>query len=311
MRRNDVCDNVGLVGLGNMGGAIADRLLARGVRLHVCDLDPSAVDRVASAGAIGHQSVGALAKQVSILMACLPTVPAAASIAAEMRADAAVTCYVEMSTIGPQAAQDEAHKLDRNGIGFVDAPVSGGAEAARQGMLSIMVASGDAELNDVLPILKCLSDKIFRVDSVPGKGQAMKLVNNFLAAANMATSFEALALGVKFGLEPAMMANILRQSSGNNTGLIERRINPILARRFDSGPKLALLQKDVALAVDCAREYGIAIDSLPALAGTAELWAQSGREDMAGEDVCTLIRLVERALDVEVSAKTAVSSAED
>jgi 3-hydroxyisobutyrate dehydrogenase len=297
----------GFIGLGNMGGAIAARLLGQGVALHVHDPSPDAAARAFALGATVHPSPRAVGDHADVVFGCLPTVAIANQALHGPDGAAkgsALKVYVEMSTVGPDAAALQASSLARVTIGFVDAAVSGGAAAALSGTLAIMISAPEAQVASVRPLLSKISDRIFVVGERPGQGQTMKLINNLLAAANMANSFEALALGVKLGLEPESMVEVINAGSGKNTGLVDRRVNAILTRGFDSGPKIALLGKDIELALEQARRLAIEPRDLPALFGMASVWAAAMSEGMAGDDVSALMLVIEKRLNVIVEASS-------
>lgn len=286
----------GFIGLGNMGGAIAERLLRQGVELHIFDVNAAAVGRAAAIGAIVHESPCAVADAAETMFGCLPTVAVARDVLFGKDGvieGKAVRRYLEMSTVGPKAAAAHATATAEYGITLIDAAVSGGAAAALDGTLAIILAGDPAELAAADPLLAAISAKRFMIGDRAGQAQAMKLVNNLLAAANMATSFEALTLGVGMGLDPAAMVEVINAGSGRNTGLVERRVTAILSRRFDSGPKIALLAKDIELAFEHATEIGFPLEAAPALSGMAELWRRAVAGGMAGDDVSALIRVVE------------------
>lgn len=286
----------GFIGLGNMGGAIAERLLRQGVELHIFDVNAAAAGRAAAIGAIAHRSPRAVADAAETLFGCLPTVAIARDVL--LGADGvvqgkAVKRYLEMSTVGPNAAAAHGAATAEHGITLIDAAVSGGAAAALAGTLAIILAGDPAELAAANPLLAAISEKRFVIGDRAGQAQAMKLVNNLLAAANMATSFEALTLGVGMGLDPAAMVEVINAGSGRNTGLVDRRVAAILSRRFDSGPKIALLAKDIELAFEHATEIGFPMEAAPALSGMAELWRRAMAGGMADDDVSALVRVVE------------------
>lgn len=286
-----------------MGGAIAERLLREGVILTVYDRDPTCLARAGSAGAVVAGSAREVALVSETVFTCLPTVAIASDVALrEIAGAAGVRFHVELSTIGPAAATELDRELAKTGIGYIDAAVSGGAAAALTGDISLMVSGADAAVDAVAPLLDCISRRIFRIGARPGQAQAMKLVNNLLAAANMATSFEALAIGTSFGIAPETIVDVVNASSGKSTGLVDRRVAAILSRRFDSGPKIALLAKDIELAFDQAEQCGFPLTAAPSLTGMAELWRRAMAQGMAGDDVSALIRVVERAAGLEVAA---------
>ena len=303
---------VGFIGLGNMGGAIAERLArSSAVELHVFDRNASAAERLERLGAITHPSARAVAEAARFVITCLPTVEATRStlfdadgVMGGPAGARAVQHCVEMSTIGPTVMREIAQRLADWQIGMLDAPVSGGAAGALNGTLAIMIAGTLAVRDAVAPVLAAISPKVFTISDVPGDAQTMKLVNNLLAAANMATSFEALALGVKLGLAPEKIVEVINASSGRNTGMDERKTGSILARRFAGLGKISLLEKDIGLAFKVAVEAGFPLDAIPAFGGMAQLWQRAVAQGMASEDVSALIKVVERAADVEVRGRS-------
>lgn len=297
---------IGLVGLGNMGGAIAERLLACGAVLHIHDPSPTASAVAAEAGAIAHASPRAVADHATIVAGCVPTVSVARSIAIGdegLIAGRSITTYLEFSTVGPDAAEEMADLFGAGGIGYVDAAVSGGRGPALRGELSVMLAGAPASRAVVLPVIEAIAANIFVIGDVAGQAQTMKLINNILCAANIATSFEALTMGTRFGLDPATMIEVIQASSGRSTGLNEPRASAILSRRFDSGPRIGVLQKDIGLALDLARARGFPLHATPALLGVAELWNRAAATGMGGADIAELITLVEEAAGQGVRAK--------
>jgi 3-hydroxyisobutyrate dehydrogenase-like beta-hydroxyacid dehydrogenase len=153
-----------------------------------------------------------------------------------------------------------------------------------------------------------ISSRIFVIGDAPGAAQKMKLVNNLLAAANMATSFEALALGVKLGLPASTIIDVVRASSGQNTGMDAKKVDAILSGRFAGLGAISLLEKDIALAFEAAREAGFPLSELRAFDGMAKLWRAACDQGLAAEDVSALIKVIERAADVEVRHENVVQA---
>ena len=302
---------VGFIGLGNMGGAIAERLARSGVvELHVFDRNVAAAERQVRLGAVAQPSARAVGAAAQFVFTCLPTVEATRfalfdddGVMGGAPGTRAAQFCIEMSTIGPTAMRDIAQRLSDQRVGVLDAPVSGGAAGALNGTLAIMISGAAAVRDAVEPVLAAISPKVFTVSDAPGDAQTMKLVNNLLAAANMATSFEALALGVKLGLVPEKIVEVVNASSGRNTGMDDRKTGAILARRFEGLGKISLLEKDIGLAFQVADEAGFPLDAIPAFVGMAQLWQRAVAQGMASEDVSALIKVVERAADVEVRGR--------
>ena len=301
---NAELEKVGFIGLGNMGGAIAERLARSGaVALQVIDRKPAAAQGLVALGAVAHVCARAVADVASIVFTCLPTLEAseAAMFGAEgLLGGSMMRCCVEMSTIGPAGMAAIARRFALAGIDVLDAPVSGGAAGALKGTLAIMIAAPAAVRERVAPVLAAISPKVFTISDLPGDAQNMKLVNNLLAAANMASSFEALALGVKLGLAPEKIVEVVNAGSGRNTGMDDRKTGAILARRFEGLGKISLLEKDIRLAFEVAVAAGFPVEAMPSFGGMARLWQRAVEQGMSGEDVSALVKVVERDVDVEV-----------
>ena len=196
--------DVGFLGLGQMGAAIAERLEGGDARLHVFDPNPVAVAPFVLRGAVDAGSAAAVARAAPIVFACLPTAAVSEQVAAEVAASRTLRIYVEMSTIGSAAMARIAQSLAVRGITLVDCPISGGPKGARAGTLSVIAAGPRAALDEIRPLLARIGRNVFEVGERPGQAQLMKLVNNLISAANMAAAFEALVLGAKGGLDPGL-----------------------------------------------------------------------------------------------------------
>jgi 3-hydroxyisobutyrate dehydrogenase len=250
--------SVGYIGLGNMGRVLAGQLLKRQALL-VHDRDPRAVQLLADQGAMPCPSPSALAARCRTIILCLPT-------SAEVRdvvlgedgiaaAAARGTIIVDQTTGDPAAIRALSPELERRGIEIVDAPVSGGIEAARAGTIAIIVGGTAAQFQRVEPTLKGISPNVFHAGAL-GSGYVVKLANNLLFAATRLLTLEVLALAAKNGVDPAKTAEILRAGSARSL-FLERVVPNILAGQLASGFTFRLLHKDVSLATKLAHESGI------------------------------------------------------
>lgn len=287
---------IGFIGLGNMGGAIAEALLDLKAPLHVCDIDPAKLAAFERLGAVSCTSPRDLANCVETVITCLPTIGASASIregALGLREGIRIRNVIEMSTVGRKAVVEQAARLAEKGIRTLDAPVSGGSAAVGNGSLLILAGGALDHFRSVRHILERISPRILHVGESVGDGQAMKIVNNLLAAANMAASFEALLVGVKLGLRPSAMVEAISQGSGANTGFADRKIRAIVSRRFDYGPRLAIMRKDVEIAFQEATDAGFPVSRLRALGGMAALWQAAEERGLGEQDITRLATLLE------------------
>lgn len=261
---------VGFVGLGNMGRALCENLVAVGHP--VVAFDVAGPDRVPP-GAAAAASVADLAARVDVVVCSLPDGTVCESVAREIVAapDRRATHVVDTSTMGVPAAQTIDAALREAGVAFVDAAVSGGVAGARARTLAVMHAGSDADVAHVQPVLAGLSDQLRRVGDRPGLAQAVKLANNFLSATALAATSEAVAFGVSVGVDLATMIDVLDASSGSNTATRDKFPNHVVTGAYASGFSNALMDKDVRLYLAAVLQAGT-----PATIGsvTAGIWSR-------------------------------------
>ena len=271
---------LGLIGLGEMGGRMAPRLVAAGYRLAVYDA-AGTVER-APDGAEVCDSVGAVARRAALVLLSLPDGAVVASVVGEIAATdgALCTCVADHSTIGSAAAQAAHGVLANVGIAYLDAPVSGGARGAANGGLAMMVG-GDATLFERYDeALSVIAKNRFHVGTAPGQGQVMKMLNNMLSGAAMTATAEAVVFGEAHGLDPATMIAVLNVSSGQNTATRDKWPDRILTGSYDAGFTVDLLSKDVDLFLAEVAEAGTGSSVASAIGTTL----RAMKADMPGED---------------------------
>jgi len=296
-------ETLGFIGLGNMGAPIAQALLEAGAALCVCDVDAGKVARFEALGAVSCSSPRDVAEQVETVITCLPSVAISAAVRQGQHGLAGgsrLRNVIEMSTVGTVDVRRQAEHLEASGVRTLDAPVSGGSTAVLAGTLLIMVGGDPAHFAGLRGILEMISPRILHVGPNVGDGQAMKIVNNLLAASNMAASFEALLLGVKLGLRPSAMIEAIGQGSGANTGFSKPKIEAISSRRFDYGPRLSIMQKDIEIAFGQAEDAGFPTSRLRTLQGMASFWSDAVQEGLGDQDITMLISLLENETGVTV-----------
>ncbi|KMO35366.1 oxidoreductase [Methylobacterium variabile] len=291
---------LGFVGVGRMGGPMAQRLLDAGYQLCVYDTQPAATAALAARGVRIAASPGEVASTAEIVLMSLPTpdiVKAAALGENGIAHGNRVRTLIDLSTTGPGIAGLVARGLDERAVTWVDAPVSGGIAGAKGGTLALMV-SCPREVFDatVEPILKTFG-KVFYTGDKPGLAQTAKLVNNLLAAAALVISSEGMAMGVKAGLDPKVLLDIINVSSGRNSATQDKFPRSVLPGSFDFGFATALSYKDVRLCLDEAEAMGV-----PMIMGAVvrQILALTQAKYGPDSDFTSIARLSEEWAGVEI-----------
>ncbi|UUZ77192.1 NAD(P)-dependent oxidoreductase [Polaromonas sp. P1(28)-13] len=230
---------VGYIGVGNIGGPMALRMLDKGIDLTVCDRRHEALAPFVERGAGVAGSPKELADVCEIILSSMPSIDASQQVALGEQGvihGSAVKVHVETSTIGSVVSQKITAGLRERGIGFVDAPVSGGPEGARAGTLAIMASGLEEDYERVRPVLETLAASLFYFGPKPGTSQLAKLLNNHISAAGRLAVLEALAMGIKAGLDPKILNDVFMAGSARNS-TTEKVPRAILSGRFRSnGP---------------------------------------------------------------------------
>jgi 3-hydroxyisobutyrate dehydrogenase len=254
--------NIGFIGLGMMGSPMAHLLALGGHTLRVMDLNPAATSRFVAE----HEGACAAAalqdfSDAQVLITMLPDSNAVESVVLGKEGgqglDAILrpgSVIIDMSSSEPVRSRQLAERLAARGFRYLDAPVSGGVKRAVAGTLAIMVG-GDAEVLEAMePVLNLLG-KCTHVGAA-GAGHAMKALNNYVSAAGLVATVEALHAGQAFGLDPRVMVSVLNASTGKNN-TTENKVNQfMLSGAYNSGFSLALMAKDLGIAVDLGKSLG-------------------------------------------------------
>jgi 3-hydroxyisobutyrate dehydrogenase-like beta-hydroxyacid dehydrogenase len=290
---------VGFIGLGNMGQPMALNLARHGFPLVVHDIDAAKVEPLRARGATVVESPAGVAAAADRTISMVETTAQAESVIAGERGivHAAKPGHVviSMSTIDPLAARRLADTLAAHGIAMLDAPVSGGTERAKTGELSIIAGGNAATFEACRDLFKAMGTKIFHVGGL-GQGLAMKLVNNMLVQVNMVAVAEALVLGVKAGLDPKTIYEVVRVSTGTSSAF-ERGAARMLARDFSPAGTVDISFKDQELETAFAKQLGAPL----LLANVSQQVYQMARAAGLGkQDGTAIIQVLERLAGVKV-----------
>jgi len=299
---------IGFIGLGNIGLPMARRLVDAGHRVIAFDLDDARVAQLVDAGAVAGGSPADVGARVDTVLTSLPS-PAALDVVAlgpdGVAAGGRARLLVDLSTVGPATSERVGAALAERGVALVDAPVSGGVSGAAAGRLAVMVAGAPADRAVAEPLLAHLG-RVFAVGDRPGMGQVMKLANNYLSATALAATSEAMVYGVKAGLDPAVMVEVVNAGSGRNSATEDKFPRSVLTGRFDFGFATGLMCKDLNLFAQDAERLEV-----PLWIGGAvrQLWQLTGAGPGADEDFTTVVRTIEDWAGVEVRAAASAERA--
>lgn len=284
---------LGFIGVGVMGRPMATHLVKQGHTVVVYDTDPAAVAALVQAGARAADSVRQLCDQARVVFTSLPT-PAVFSqvMTGEggVASGQAVKIAVDLSTVGPRATKAAAAALRQRGIELVDAPVSGGAAGAQKATLAVMAAGAPAAVEEVLALLRVFG-KPTVVGEEAGQAQLLKLLNNMLSATAFAVTAEAFVAGVKGGLDPKVMLDVINISSGASAASQQKFMRQVLPRSFDFGFPISSVCKDIGLAIEECEALGV-----PMWVGSQarQVWNFALKQDGARRDMTELVQYIEQ-----------------
>lgn len=291
---------VGIIGLGNMGGRMARRLLEQGAEVGIYDLNQEAVEKLVELGAEKAESPADLARKFQYIITVLPNVYIVQEslqgdngLIEGMRAE---SLLIEMTTSIPAVTKELSAVMKEKGFRMIDAPVSGGVKKAENGTLSIMVGGEEIDYAEVLPLLEMLGENINHVGNV-GAGHTIKALNNMISATTLAATGEAMALGVKLGLDPSKMLDVINTSTGRSFSSDFKFPNQVLTRNFEVGFTLDLMVKDLKIAMSMAEQ-----ESVPMFISSAsfQVWKNAWAEGRGSEDHTAVIKSIEEMFNVEI-----------
>lgn len=289
---------IGMIGLGAMGLPIARCFLRDGYEVYAFDVSQKALETIEQDGAKPCANAAQVAAHAKIAFCSLPNAAIVEGVLKEVFAQEGleIETWIDLSSIAPESAKKFAQLAEKQGISYMDCPVSGGVQGATAGTLTIMAGGSKETLEKVRPALNAIGKNIYHVGDV-GAGSGMKMVNNFMLGCNMAAAAEALVLGSKIGLDLDTMYEIIKNSSGRSF-IIENKVpNFIRKRTFSGGFAVDLAYKDLGLAMETAKH-----NCMPVYMGsTAVSMFETARAKGYGkEDITALLKVWEELMDVEV-----------
>ncbi|MCQ6261842.1 NAD(P)-dependent oxidoreductase [Alloalcanivorax profundimaris] len=294
---------IGFVGLGVMGAPMAAALSRAGFPLALYDADPKRAPSLSLQGALCCDSPAELASASDIVVTMLPNGGVVSEVVTMdqglLEGLRPGSLLLDTSSSEPWLTQQTAAILTDAGVRMVDAPVSGAEWGAKAAELVFMVGGGDADVARVRPLLDAMGRRTFHLGAL-GCGHIMKCINNLITAMNLTATAEGLVIGKRYGLDPAVMTDVLNEATGMSWITRTHIQQRVVSRTFDDPFKLALMFKDVGIALNMARDSGV---ELPAASLNHKLWQRACDANEAGASVSRFVAWLETMTDTPLTSE--------
>jgi 3-hydroxyisobutyrate dehydrogenase len=291
--------SVGFIGVGNMGNPMAANVLKAGFVMTVFDKHEPAMKNLLDGGARPAASSREVVERSEIVLTCLPASPDVEAVYLEpgglVECAKAGTILIDLSSVLPSTPRKIEPRASERGVHFLESPVSGGVSGARAATLAIMVGGDPDVLARARPVLRAIGPNIFHVGPV-GAGNTVKAINNMMACVNSIAMMEGVALGVKAGLNPMTIYEVVKASSGASKAL-ERITTALIPRNFEPGFKVRLMNKDLETFNTIAKELHVPVS----FSNVAQRYQQAAMAaGLADQDTSVVMTIIEHLAAVEV-----------
>jgi 3-hydroxyisobutyrate dehydrogenase len=291
--------SIGFIGVGNMGNPMAANVLKAGFPMVVFDMNPQAMQNLIQGGAQRAASAREVVERSELVLTSLPASPDVEAVYLEpgglVESAKPGTILIDLSSVLPSTPRKIEPRAKERGVYFLEAPVSGGVSGARAATLAVMVGGDPEVLTRAHPVLRAIGPNIFHVGPV-GAGNIIKAINNMMASVNSLAMMEGVALGVKAGLDPMTIYEVVKASSGGSKAL-ERIPNSLVPRKFEPGFKVQLMNKDLETFNTVAKELHVPVS----FANVAQQYQQAAiAAGLADQDTSVVMTIIERLAAVEV-----------
>ena len=282
---------VGVVGLGAMGSGMAGSLRRAGADVHVCDAREGAAAAFAKEGGTACASVAELAARSDVVVSVVVDAAQTEAVLFGERGAAAAmrpgSVFVMCSTVNPNVSIDFERRVEAKGLLYVDAPISGGAAKAASGEMTVMAAAREPAWSAAAPFLHAMAARVYRLGDRAGNGSKVKIINQLLAGVHIAAAAEAMALGLREGVDPAQLYDVITHSAGNSW-MFENRMAHVLAADYTPLSAVDIFVKDLGLVLDTARATKF---PLPLASTAHQMFMQASSAGFAREDDAAVIKI--------------------
>ncbi len=283
--------HVGLIGLGAMGAGIARTLRDRGFHVHACDVRFEAAQAFAADGGTAWKTPAEVAAAAPVLVSVVVNAAQTESVLfGEGGAAAALqpgSTFIMCSTVDPNWSMALEEKLLAAGVHYIDAPISGGAAKAASGQMTMMTSARPEAYAAAEAVLAAMAGKVYRLGDRAGAGSKVKIINQLLAGVHIAAAAEAMALGLREGVEPAALYEVITHSAGNSW-MFENRMAHVVAGDYTPLSAVDIFVKDLGLVLDTARASKF---PLPLAATAHQMFMQASTAGFGREDDSAVIKI--------------------
>ncbi|NKJ47156.1 3-hydroxyisobutyrate dehydrogenase [Burkholderia sp. SG-MS1] len=283
--------NVGVIGLGAMGLGVARSLLRAGFRVHACDLRREVLQAFVDEGGVGCATPAELGAQCEVVVTLVVNAAQTEAVLfGEQGAVAAIRpggVVIASATVAPDFAIELGKRIEAAGLHMLDAPVSGGAARAASGEMTMMTSGPAAAYAACEDVLAAMAGKVYRLGAAHGAGSKVKIINQLLAGVHIAVAAEAMALGLREGVDPDALYEVITHSAGNSW-MFENRVPHILAGDYTPLSAVDIFVKDLGLVLDTARRSKF---PLPLSAAAHQMFMMASTAGHGGEDDSAVIRI--------------------
>jgi len=300
-------DAVGVIGLGSMGLGVARSLLAKGFRVYAYDVRPQVLKDFARQGGKACANPGEVGAKAPVVIVLVVNADQTNDVlfgrvgaAARMARGSVV---IASATVAPQFAEDLAARLKAMGIQMIDAPVSGGAAKAASGQLSVMASGSREAFARAQPVFDAIAAKVYRLGDAPGMGSKVKMINQLLAGVHIAASAEAMALGIRAGVDPNVLYEVICNSAGSSW-MFQNRVPHILAGDYTPLSAVNIFIKDLGIVVDSARKLTF---PSPLTSTAHQMFIMAGARGYGLEDDSAVVKVFQALSDIALPEKRRAS----
>ena len=282
---------IGVIGLGNMGGAVAEAIINAEIDVTVYDVNPKAVTSLVEIGANAAIDTIDVAKSSNIIFTILPNTEIVSDVYEGLLENAEPeTIFIDLSTIDPNYIRTLNEIVKKNNCILIDLPVSGSPQEAKEGNLVLLAGCESEEIiEEIRDLLECFGNKIHLIGK-PGDAKAVKIVNNLMTLGNIAVAAEAFTIGQKFGINSHQLFKVLNQSGGRSHQFSKRFPN-VLEGDFDGKFSVELGEKDLGIGINLSKSLGI---PTPIASLIQQIYSITKYEGYGTEDIVSVLKVYEK-----------------